>query len=86
MAKSGPYMKNQLEKFSRQREKNNYSAPLLFCFYHICSKNYPQDPSSDSHATTREQFNGDRQFNHPNDSLGKTKIAFCFHNLPTQSI
>ena len=83
MAKSGPYMKNQ-RSFRKQQEKN-YSAPLLFCSYHICNKNYPQDPSNDSNATTREQFNGDRQFNHPN-SPGKTKVAFCFHNLPTQYI
>lgn len=48
-------MKNQ-RSFRKQKEKN-YSAPLLFCFYHICSKYYPQDPSSDSHATIREQFN-----------------------------
>ena len=60
MAKSGPYMKNQ-RSFRKQKEKN-YSAPLLFCSYHICNKNYPQDPSNDSNATTREQFNGDRQF------------------------
>ena len=49
-------MKNQ-RSFRKQKEKN-YSAPLLFCSYHISNKNYPQDPSNDSNATTREHLMG----------------------------
>ena len=74
---SGPYMKNQ-------RRKERKRITQLHCYfvsvYHICSKNHSKSTSisSDSHATTREQFNGDRQSNHTNDSLGRLKSRFAF--------